>query len=170
MAVVEVRKAEVGEVDAARQVIVETWLTTYVPIHGEEKVRDIIARWHTPEKIRAQIESSDTLFGVAEIDGDIVGHVLACPDAANVKISRLYVLPNAQRRGVGQKLLNFALAEYNKARVVSLEVDEQNGQAIRFYENNGFAVAGRIEQCGGDSDIPALLMRKTRVEGDVRSA
>lgn len=157
---VEVRRAEPCDLDAARHVIVETWLKTYVPIHGHLKVQDIIERWHNPSNISAQIGSPDQLFGVGVLAGRICGHVLAFMDGEALKIARLYVLGDVHGRGVGSALFKFALDSYPKAQSMVLEVDQQNQNAIKFYESKGMEVTGQTECCGNDSDISALVMTR----------
>ena len=42
-----------------------------------------------------------------------------------------------------------------------LEVEEANAKAIAFYENNGYRMVDRTDNCGSrDSGIPALIMEK----------
>jgi len=94
MSEIEVRIAKASDLEAARHVIIQTWLNTYVPIH----------------------------------------------------------------KGVGQRLFDFALSSFEHAQNVSLEVDESNDGAIRFYQRNGLVITDRTDHCGNDSDITALIM------------
>ncbi|MEP1441949.1 MAG: GNAT family N-acetyltransferase [Hyphomicrobiales bacterium] len=164
MSDVVIRQATVEDLEAARSVIIETWRTTYVPIHGGAKVEDIISRWHSPQNIEQQIGSKDALFGVATLNGQCVGHVYAAENEGLLKIHRLYVLPAAQGAGVGRQLMDFALGTYPHARDVTLEVDEANQAAIAFYQHLGMAISGSTPCCGDDSDIPALIMSVPRQE------
>ena len=159
MCALEVRPAKASDLEAARHVIIQTWLNTYVPIHGEAKVRDTISRWHTPDIILQQIENKKQLFGVGLLQGKVVGHVSAYMENHDtLKIGRLYILPDAQGKGIGQRLFDFALSSFERAKNVSLEVDESNDGAIRFYERNGLVITDRTDHCGNDGDITALIM------------
>lgn len=51
------------------------------------------------------------------------------------RLEMLFVLPEMQGKGIGKKLLEFAIKKYN---VTSLTVNEQNLQAMGFYEHLGF--------------------------------
>lgn len=51
------------------------------------------------------------------------------------RLEMLFVLPKMQGKGIGKKLLEFAIEKYN---VTSLTVNEQNLQAMGFYEHLGF--------------------------------
>ena len=152
------RRAVIEDLAAARDVIIKTCRTTYYPIHGEAKVEDIISRWHSPNNIEHQINSGDALFGVAILNDECVGHVYAKQSDYEFKIMRLYVLPSAQGKGVGRKLMAFAIQNHPTAKVVNLEVDEANEAAIKFYQHLGMSIAGSAAHCGDDSDIPILIM------------
>ncbi len=56
------------------------------------------------------------------------------------KLEMLFVAPEARGRGVGRALLAHAVEH---AGVRTLDVNEQNPQAVGFYEHEGFVVAGR---------------------------
>ena len=58
-------------------------------------------------------------------------------------------------KGIGRKLLDFAVAEKGATR---LDVNEQNAQARGFYEKYGFAVSGRSEFDTGGRPYPLLHM------------
>ena len=159
MSEIEVRIAKASDLEAARHVIIQTWLNTYVPIHGEAKVHDTISRWHTPDILLQQIENGKQLFGVGLLKSKVVGHVSAYMENVDtLKIGRLYILPDAQGKGIGQRLFDFALSSFEHAQNVSLEVDESNEGAIRFYQRNGLVITDRTDHCGNDSDITALIM------------
>ena len=51
------------------------------------------------------------------------------------RLEMLFVLPKMQGKGIGKKLVEFAIEKYN---VASLTVNEQNLQAMGFYEHLGF--------------------------------
>ena len=56
-------------------------------------------------------------------------------------VDQLFVHPDAQRRGVGSTLLDFAIRR--GIRPVTLHVFEKNASARRFYERSGFREADR---------------------------
>lgn len=65
-------------------------------------------------------------------------------DSTFGEIWGIYLLPEFWRQGVGSKLINFAVNELkNKGyRKISLWVLENNKNAIKFYEKQGFKYAG----------------------------
>ena len=64
--------------------------------------------------------------------------------------------PEARGRGVGRALLAHAVEH---ARVRTLDVNEQNPQAVGFYEHEGFVVAGRSPVDDAGRPFPLLHMR-----------
>ena len=56
------------------------------------------------------------------------------------KVEMLFVLNEARGRGVGKVLLNYAITELNTDKV---DVNEQNPQAVGFYQHMGFKVTSR---------------------------
>jgi ribosomal protein S18 acetylase RimI-like enzyme len=158
----EIRRARPGEEAAVSRLLGEVWHATHDAELGRDKVAEITAKWHTPALLRAQIDDPAKCFLVAEAaDGDLVGHAMSwLDDGAAINLLRLYVLPGWQGRGLGRCLLEAAVAAYPAGRLLRLEVQAQNGPAIRFYERMGLRVVGGTGERGGFTDIPALVMER----------
>ncbi|HIY84053.1 MAG TPA: GNAT family N-acetyltransferase [Candidatus Rubneribacter avistercoris] len=75
------------------------------------------------------------------------------------KLEMLFVAPESRGRGVGSALLAHAVERFG-AR--TLDVNEQNPQAVGFYEHEGFAVEGRSPVDGAGRPWPLLHMRLQR--------
>lgn len=73
---------------------------------------------------------------VAERGGTVVGFAGTHAGA----LEMLFVAADARGSGVGGALLSHALT---KLRVDRVDVNEQNPQAVGFYERHGFVVTGR---------------------------
>ena len=71
---------------------------------------------------------------VAHSQGNVIGFVAA----TDTHIAQLYVHPEYQRRGIGTKLLAWAMRR--SAGRLSLVTFEQNLGAQRFYEHHGFKI------------------------------
>ncbi|MBC9909043.1 acetyltransferase [Chitinophaga varians] len=68
-------------------------------------------------------------------------------------LEMLFVSDTARGKGIGKHLIHYAIAELNIRKV---DVNEQNGQAIGFYERMGFKVNGRSEKDGMGKPYPIL--------------
>jgi len=75
---------------------------------------------------------------------------------ANGYVHMLFVAPDYRGKGVGKRLLRYAIDELNAER---LDVNEQNPQALGFYLHEGFQVVGRSETDGLGQPYPLLHMR-----------
>lgn len=142
-----VRPATPGDAAAVRALLVETWHAAYDALLGAEEVTAITDRWHAVSVLTRQIEDPGQRFLVVERNGAILGHAAASMGGDDdLRLSRLYVLPVWQGKGVGRDLLQAAIAGWPVAACVTLEVESRNKRAIRFYERQGFSVSGeRIE-------------------------
>ncbi|MGF1684162.1 GNAT family N-acetyltransferase [Photobacterium minamisatsumaniensis] len=71
------------------------------------------------------------------------------------KIEMLFVLNEVRGQGVGKVLLQYALAELDAKAV---DVNEQNPQAVGFYQHMGFTVASRSPLDDMGKPFPILHM------------
>jgi putative acetyltransferase len=75
---------------------------------------------------------------------------------ADKKVEMLFILPDFIGKGLGKRLMDFALSELNADEV---DVNEQNLNAVQFYRKLGFEVYERTEKDGRGKDYPLLKMK-----------
>ncbi len=85
-------------------------------------------------------------------DGQIVGFIGTSSD----NIEMLFIDPEFRSKGVGRVLTNFAVTEL---KIEKVDVNEQNLQAVGFYEKLGFKVIGRSELDGQGKPYPILHLK-----------
>ncbi|EFL11466.1 MULTISPECIES: acetyltransferase [Actinomycetes] len=90
---------------------------------------------------------------VAEVDGIAAGF----SGIADGKLEMLFVHDDFRGRGVGSALLRAALDRFPK---LTLDVNEQNPQAVGFYLHHGFVVAGRQETDSDGRPFPLLALKR----------
>lgn len=73
------------------------------------------------------------------------------------KLEALWVAPGCQRRGHGRQLVAHAVALRGE---LTLDVNEQNASAQRFYAACGFTVEGRSEHDSAGRPYPLLHLRR----------
>lgn len=171
----------------------------FARVPGEVEIRDLRGEREYPELLRVWRSAVDAThdflsdehrsaiearlvpdyfpnvhLSVAEIDGQVVGFA----GTAAGKLELLFVDAARRGSGIGSTLLCHAIAVHD---VTSVDVNEQNAQAVGFYERMGFTVTGRSPvdgdglayplvhmsadtrgtevtiRCGEVADIPALL-------------
>lgn len=77
------------------------------------------------------------------------------------KIDALFLAPEATGRGGGRQFVSFARALRGD---LTVDVNEQNPEAQRFYENCGFVVTGRSDTDDAGRPYPLLHMRVTEAD------
>lgn len=71
-------------------------------------------------------------------------------------VDQLYVLPDAQRRGVGTSLLRVAQVSFAR---LDLWTFQCNARARRFYEARGFVLIEKTDGAGNEEKEPDALYR-----------
>lgn len=71
-------------------------------------------------------------------------------------LEMLFVDPDNRGQGIGGRLIRWGMERYGLDRVA---VNEQNPQAVGFYEHMGFRVCGRTERDEQGGPYPLLHMR-----------
>jgi GNAT superfamily N-acetyltransferase len=93
-----------------------------------------LAKLHTPQEDRTYFRNR--LFQACEIWGAIDGNALLGFIAFREDwINQLYVLPGAQRKGIGTALLEIAKAAFPRLHAWTFQ---RNSRARNFYERRGF--------------------------------
>src|SRR5215475_672023 len=137
-----VRRAEVADVSSVERVARATWPVTYAGIIPDDIQRRLLGSWYSPESLSRALGAPGSSFFVAESKGEVVGFaqfVRRAPDTA--ELTRIYVLPDRQRGGVGMRLLDAGLAEFagEGLKQLTVEVERDNHSGRGFYECAGFA-------------------------------
>jgi ribosomal protein S18 acetylase RimI-like enzyme len=97
--------------------------------------------WNDPRKdIRRKLAVRPDLFLVAELDGAVVGTVMAGYDGHRGWINYLGIDPACERRGIGRALMDEAerLLRASGCPKINLQVRTTNTAAIEFYRQIGF--------------------------------
>lgn len=106
---------------------------------------------HTPQRqtryLRGEQQAGKRLWLLLDDEETAVGVVSLKQDEADGVIENLYVLPAAQNRGFGTRLLRFAIQQcetlYSRPVRPVLWVLSSNEGAKRLYRRIGFAETGR---------------------------
>ncbi len=97
---------------------------------------------------------------VADMDGRVVGMVVAWLIVDEIHIATFATHPDFRRQGIGRNLLLHTLrsAKADGALTSFLEVREGNDVALDMYRKLGFVESGRREGYYRDNDETAILM------------
>ena len=75
------------------------------------------------------------------------------------RLEMLFLSPEVRGKGLGKQLLQYGIETYN---LQELTVNEQNPQAVGFYEHMGFQTYKRTEYDEEGNPYPLLYMRLSR--------
>ncbi len=155
-----VRAARISDLPAVHDLLVETWAAAYSGFVSVEIRADTAARWHSVERLEAQLSRVGGAFLVAEDGGHIVGHIAGRRlEDGVVFLERLYVRPGAQSAGIGSALFEALLRMLPDTHGMRLEVFSENPRAIEFYRRLGFVVAEeRADAFGNGTMIRETIM------------
>lgn len=170
---IRVRRAEVADAEAVREVGLRTWPVAYDGLASPEFIVEGLAQWWSPEAVERGIQRGITLIAVddsgAELDSGaeqdseagqnggerVVGMVGLGREGESWVMWKLYVLPEYQGKGVGKALLDGAIAALPAGTTqLLLDVLITNEPAIGFYRKQGFVEARSTP----DRDLGAELM------------
>lgn len=74
---------------------------------------------------------------------------------ADNKIEMLFVHNDYRGKGIGKQLLNFAI---NELHISKVDVNEQNADALKFYQHFGFKQVGRSDMDYEGKDYPIIFL------------
>ncbi|WP_366894965.1 GNAT family N-acetyltransferase [uncultured Enterococcus sp.] len=84
------------------------------------------------------------------------GELLGFIGVADQRLEMLFIQVNARGQGIGKQLLRYAIKNFD---VNELTVNEQNPQAIGFYEHLGFVTYKRTDLDEEGQPYPLLYMK-----------
>jgi putative acetyltransferase len=84
-----------------------------------------------------------------------IGNISGFLGVDGEKVEMLFIDPQQMGKGIGRKLMQYAL---NELRATKVDVNEDNAEAASFYKHLGFAVISRSEVDGLGKPFPLLHM------------
>lgn len=102
--------------------------------------------------------SPNRIYLVATNEENVVGYIGVLDIIDDYNIVGIAIKEGFQRKGIGTKLLKslIKIANNHQVQTLSLEVDEKNEKAIKFYKKIGFEVTNTRKNYYKDND--ALIM------------
>ncbi len=148
----EIIPASIDDLTSISDVQKKSWLATYPNDEFGITKEDILAEdFYSDKRISArrkvlENQNSNTKFFVAKIDKKLIGYICAAKEVEYNKIRSIYILPEFERKGIGQKLMEKAVDYFNNDKPIKLTVAIYNNKAISFYEKLGFKKGQKLEQ------------------------
>ena len=162
-----VRSATEKDLPSVSRLLGEAWHATYDQWIGADKVAEITRDWHSVPALKARLHAPSSEFVVADSGKMIGGMAYASMEPtlkATAVLRQLYVLPQFQRQGIGRDLFAEVETCFPDARMMRLEVEPRNVDAIRFYRRLGFEVVGEGETPPAALGLLAHVIMEKRLD------
>lgn len=138
----------------------KVWEPTYRHLVRQAHILLMKERMHTVQAYRKQIENGHRFFK-AEHAGVLLGFISFYPEGQLMKIPKLYVDHQLQRRGVGKALLDRVEQEARKLGLSWLELNvNRYNKALYFYRRNGFFIHASVDIPYDQYWLQDYVMRK----------
>jgi|SRR5215469_815686 len=149
----EMRRASLDDVNAVRRISADAYIPAYIAVLGT------IPKPAT-EDYRRYIEKGEVW--ILDVDGEPTGIVVMEVNADHLLIYSIAVRPNAQRKGYGKALLDFA---DNRAielglHEVRLYTNERMERNLTLYRRHGFVEVGKRRHPSRPGQVLVDMVRK----------
>lgn len=166
------RPATEADIPLLRDLARRIWHACYPGIITVEQIEFMLGWMYSEDKIRGELRDG-FMWEIAEED-DPPGHApnaigflsFSREDYGRVKLHKMYVLPEHQRRGIGQQLLAHVCdrARQLGAHAVWMQVNKRNEHAIAAYLKAGFRIEKEaVFEIGGGFVMDDYLMARSIV-------
>ena len=159
----EIRPLAPREAETLATLAREIWLAHYPAIVSLEQIEYMLAQRYRPEVIRAELAGADANWDTLWVDGAMAGFSSYFPSGnpGEMKLDKLYIRPDLQRRGFGGRLIARAaqVARERGCTRLVLAVNKRNAGAIAAYRKHGFAVVDSVmKDIGGGFAMDDYIM------------
>jgi ribosomal protein S18 acetylase RimI-like enzyme len=141
-----IRHAEINDAHIIQSIAYETWPATYGNIISAEQIEFMLDKYYHLDKITACILDDSHIIYVYELNSEVIGYIHAYSMEDHYHISKLYILPTGQGKGIGNQLLDklYITLKLKNIQIVTLNVNRHN-PAYHFYLKMGFQVIEEVD-------------------------
>lgn len=145
IAIKKVASNDGNKFEIIRNIAQETWPITYGEILTQEQIDYMFEMMYSTNSLQEQASKQNLYFLLANVENSPLGfasYESNYNETMKTKIHKIYILPSAQGKGIGKKLIDYIIDEAKKARntAVILNVNKYN-RAQHFYSKIGFSIA-----------------------------
>jgi ribosomal protein S18 acetylase RimI-like enzyme len=162
-----VRIAPVTAADIERLIALAgvIWRQHYADIISAAQIEYMLAQRYNPALLRAELQRGDIWWDQLLVGGRMAGFAsyFVTGNAGEMKLDKLYVHPDHQRRGYGGMLLDriVTIARAYGYGTLVLAVNKQNSHAIAAYVKNGFQIRDSVvKDIGGGFVMDDYVMAR----------
>jgi diamine N-acetyltransferase len=143
----------------------EIWYPHYSAIISRAQIEYMLEQRYDPQIIRAELEGGDAWWDKLLVNGRMIGFTscFLTGKAGEMKLDKLYVHHDHQRKGYGRMLLDrvLGIARAHGCTTLILAVNKHNYNAIAAYDKYGFRIAESVvKDIGGGFVMDDYIMQK----------
>lgn len=140
---------ELQERDKLLPVLLEIWESSVRATHDFLSDGEVI-------KIKEYVPQALEGVGHFIAAENETGKIIAFMGTENGRLEMLFISPRERGKGVGRQLLKYGIENYG---INEVTVNEQNPQAVGFYEHMGFVTYKRTDYDEEGNPYPLLYMK-----------
>ncbi|MEM9544473.1 MAG: GNAT family N-acetyltransferase [Bacteroidota bacterium] len=159
---------EEDKVDDLRDIALRTFIHSYKHLNTPENFKWYVDQAFTNEKLLAEIRNKESFYFFVVYETKFIGYLKLNIGQSQseqfpkeyMEIERIYLEHAFQRKGIGRKMINFAIqqAQVEGKTKIWLGVWERNPLAVQFYQRMGFEIVGDHIFVFGDENQIDLIM------------
>jgi ribosomal protein S18 acetylase RimI-like enzyme len=139
--------ADAADIPAIQRLADETWRRHYAGILSDAQIDYMLATGYSAAALEKFFVLPDAGLALARINARAVGFAAWYPlhEVREMKLDKLYVLPEHQHAGIGRALIEHVVARARVSHLpaVTLNVNRGNVKAVAAYERCGFRIRAR---------------------------
>ena len=139
---IEFKQVERNDFDDLAKLAKRLWHSAFDNLIGKSQADYMIEKFQSKPAFERQTDSEFYTYYFIECENEKVGYTAFAnrPDEDRLFLSKLYLAPEVQKKGIAVKTLNFIIDKAKKLgkSAVYLTVNKGNARAISVYERFGF--------------------------------
>lgn len=145
------------DIEPLRALAREIWEIHYTAIIGGAQIQYMLDQRYRPDVLREELARPNLWWDLLLVEGEPRGYssYFLDEDGATLKLDKLYVHPQCQRVGHGERMLERVLERARALRCnrVALAVNKRNPKAIAAYEKWQFRIDRAVVQDIGNGFV-----------------
>jgi GNAT superfamily N-acetyltransferase len=133
------RKVTKSDIEIIRNLACKIWTISYADMISAEQIEYMLEWMYSAKTIEKEINEG-VIWELIELDNQSIGYISLTPEIKQLKLNKLYILPEIQGKGIGQEALKHVLhyGRENGFSSVYLTVNKRNHNAVKAYTKAGF--------------------------------
>lgn len=140
---IEIKPANIADLEAIQCLAHEIWPTAYLGILGQQQLDYMLEKIYSLTSLKHQLSVLKHRFIILREEKIPLGFASYSPheDEAIYHLNKIYVIPSLQGRHLGKQLLTYIISQIKKSGATSLQLNvNRYNKALHFYEKQGFKI------------------------------